>query len=219
MLPRLHRTTLVIDSVEHLVHQLSYALPESMISQMLISSDSYLRHAWGRYLFTGKRTAVFASLDAACYRLNDSSLTSLVVDMESLTTSRFAALEALRAHCLSKGGLRTYLLISHQDPPMCAFLRAAGPFELLSRHLPVHQLREALLAPRSPAKVPRFSSLEWQLITLLVQGHTLKNAARELKMPYHRAVYRISTLQQHLDVPTRQCLTHLLHRLTLDVNH
>lgn len=218
MLSWQHDTPLVIDSLEHLSQQLSYALPEGILSQMLISSDRFLGYAWSRHLFVGKRTATFTSLEAARYRLNDSSLTSLIVDMESLTTSRFAALEALRAHCLSKGGLRTYLLISHQDPPMSAFLRAAGPFELLVRDLPVHALRAALLAPPVPATSPRFSPTEWQLITLLAQGQTLKNAARALHLPYHRAVYRISTLSQHLGLPTRHALTQLLHRLTLDVN-
>lgn len=218
LLPWQHDTPQVIDSLEHLSQQLSYALPESLISQMLISSDRFLGYAWSRHLFIGKRTAVFASLDAARFRLNDSSLTSLIVDMESLTTSRFAALEALRAHCLSKGGLRTYLLISHQDPPMRAFLRASGPFEPLARNLPVRAFREALLAPPSRETVPRFSPTEWQLITLLAQGLTLKNAARALNQPYHRAVYRITTLLQRLDLPSRPSLTQLLHRLTLDVN-
>ena len=219
LLPWQHDTPLVIDSLEQLSLQLSDALPEGVISQMLISSDRFLGYAWNRHLFVGKRTATFASLEAARYRLNDVSLTSLIVDMESLTTSRFAALLALRAHCLSKGGLRTWLLISHQDPPMHAFLSAAGPFEPLARNLPVRLFREALLAPLSPKTVPRFSPTEWQLITLLAQGQTLKNAARQLNLPYHRAVYRISTLLDRLGLPTRQSLTQLLHRLTLDVNH
>jgi fimbrial protein FimY len=219
MLPWQHDTPLVIDSLEHLSLQLSDTLPEGIISQMLISSDRFLGYAWSRHLFVGKRTATFGSLEAASYRLNDRSLTSLIVDMESLTTSRFAALMALRAHCLSKGGLRTYLLISHQDPPMHAFLSAAGPFEPLARNLPVQLLREALLAPPLPKTVPCFSSTEWQLITLLAQGLTLKNAARQIRLPYHRAVYRISTLLQRLGLPGRQSLTQLLHRLTLDVNH
>lgn len=102
---------------------------------------------------------------------------------------------------------------------MHAFLSAAGPFEPLARNLSVQLFREALLAPLSPKTVPRFSPTEWQLITLLAQGQTLKNAARQLNLPYHRAVYRISTLLDRLGLPTRQSLTQLLHRLTLDVNH
>lgn len=219
MLPWRHDTSAIIDNLEHLSQELSYALPACIISQMLISTDHFLAYAWGRHLFVGKRTAVFASLDAARYRLNDRSLTSLIVDMESLTSSRFAALETLRAQCLSKGGLRTYLLVSHQDPPMCAFLRAAGPFELLGRKASVSQLREALLAPPSQNNSPRFSSTEWQLISRLAQGQTLKNVARELHLPYHRVVYRITTLSQHLGLPGRQSLKQLLHRLTLDANH
>lgn len=219
MLPWQHDSSAFVDNLEHLTQQLSYALPSCIISQMLISTDGFLAYAWGRHLFVGKRTAVFTSLDAACYRLNDRSLFSLIVDMESLTSSRFAALEALRAHCLSKGGLRTYLLVSYQDPPMSAFLRAAGPFELLGRHQSVSQLREALLAPPPQENSPRFSPTEWQLITLLAQGYRLKEAARQINMPYHRAVYRITTLLQRLGLPDRQSLTQLLHRLTLDVNH
>lgn len=219
MLPWRHDTPAIIDNLEHLSQELSYALPACIISQMLISTDHFLAYAWGRHLFVGKRTAVFVSLDDARYRLNDRILTSLIVDMESLTSSRFAALETLRAHCLSKGGLRTYLLVSHQDPPMCAFLRAAGPFELLGRKASVSRLREALLAPPPQDNSPRFSSTEWQLITLLAQGHRLKEAARLTNMPYHRAVYRITTLLPRLGLPDRQSLTQLLHRLTLDVNH
>jgi fimbrial protein FimY len=211
--------TLMIDSLEHLAHSLNDAVPEGMVSQILISADSFLRYAWSRHLFGGKRIAAFETLDAARYWLDDTHLTTLIVDMESQTTSRFMVLEALRAHCLSTGGLRTYLLISHQDPPMNAFLHAAGPFELLARNGSVPRLRAALLAPTLPDISPRFSAAEWQLITLLARGLTLKEAARQLNMPYHRAVYRISTLLQRLNLPTRQCLTHLLHRLTLDVNH
>lgn len=219
VLPYRHDVPQIIDGLEQLSQQLSYTLPESIISQMLISTDSFLAYAWSRHLFIGKRTAVFPSLDAARYRLGDSSLSSLIVDMESLASSRFAVLEALRGHCLAKDGLRTYLLVSHPDPPMCAFFCAAGPFELLKRNQPVRQLREALLAPPLPETPPRFSPTEWQLLTRLAQGHTLKETARQLGMPYHRAVYRVTTLLQRLGLSTRLHLTQLLHRLTLDVNH
>lgn len=208
----------MLDGLEHLSQQLSYALPECIISQIIISSDRFLGYAWSRYLFVGKRTAMFPSLDAARFRLEDRHISSLIVDMESLTTSRFAALEMLRSHCLSKDSLRTWLLVSHQDPPMKAFLAAAGPFEVLERNQSVQHFRDALLAPPSAETSDYFSPTEWQLLTLLAQGQTLINAARQLKMPYHRAVYRLGTLLQRCGLSSRQALMQLLHRLSLDVN-
>lgn len=219
VLPRRDDAPLAVEALLPLSPSLGYASPESPLNQLIVTSDTFLAWAWRRHLFVDKRTAAFVSLEAAHYRLNDSNLISLIVDMESLTTSRFVALETLRGCRMAKSGLRIFLLISQQDPPMSRFLRAAGPFELLVRTLPVQALREAVLMPRVPETVTRFTALEWQLIGRLAQGQTLKNVARELHLPYHRAVYRITTLSQHLGLPGRQSLMQLLHRLTLDVNH
>lgn len=209
----------VLDNLEHLSPPFGFSASQGTISQILISSDRFLSYAWRSHLFAGKFTAVFPSLDAARFRLEDPWLSSLIVDMESLTVSRFAALETLREKSLLKGDLRCWLLVSRQDPPMRAFLQASGGFELLARDQSLPQLREALLAPPLRQPLPRFSVTEWQLITLLAQGQTLKESARQLRMPYHRAVYRIMRLLQRLDLPSRQHLTQLLHLLMLDMNH
>ncbi|AHJ74902.1 hypothetical protein C813_09295 [Kosakonia sacchari SP1] len=210
----------VFDRLEYLTQQLSFALPECIINQILISTDCFLSYAWNRGLFSGKRNAVFSSLDLAHHRFAEPHLSHLIVDMESLLTSRFSALETLRQLALHNRKLHIYLLATKSDTPLFNFLRAAGPFRVLKRELPVTPFRQALLTPASPVDVSRkFPPVEWQMFTALAQGKTMKHIAHLLNLPYHRIVYRLNTRLRQLGLPDRQSLLHLLHRLTIDANH
>lgn len=220
VLPRWDDIPPVFDKLEHLTQQLRFALPECLISQVLISTDVFLGYAWSRYLFSGKRNAVFPSLGSAWHRLEHAQLTHLIVDMESLTTSRFAALETLRQLAPRHHGLHIYLLTTKNDTARFNFLHAAGPFHVLARNLPLPQFRQAMITPPEPHNAsPPFRPEEWQLISALACGKSLKCVARQFQLPYHRLVYRLNTCLMQLGLPDRQSFTHLLHRLTLDANH
>ncbi len=219
VLPRRDYTPPVFDKLEHLNQQLSFALPECIISQMLISTDCFLAYAWRRGLFSGKRSAVFPSLESALHRLEDPTLSRLIIDMESLTTSRFTALETVRRLAQYHPALHIYLLVGSSDPAMLNFLHASGPFHVLSRDLALEPFRQALLTPPEPHNTsPPLLQAEWPLICALAQGRNLKSAARHCNLPYHQLVYRLGRCLAQLGLPDRQSLIHLLHRLTIDAN-
>ncbi|WP_227121541.1 fimbria biosynthesis regulator FimY [Kosakonia oryzae] len=219
VLPNRERTPQVFDKLEHLSQQLNFTLPECVISQLLISTDGFLVYAWCRCLFSVKRSAVFPSLESALHRLEDRALSRLIVDMESLTTSRFSALETLRQLAQSHPDLHIYLLAAGHDPALLNFLRACGPFHILRRDLPIAPFRQALLTPPDPHNAsPPFQPAQWRLICTLAQGESLKCAARQLNLPYHRVAYRLARCLAQLGLPDRQSFLHLLHRLTLDAN-
>ena len=219
VLPYLGTTPPLFDTLEQLVQQLNFALPEYMISQTLISTDHFLSYAWSCCLFSGKRNAVFPSLEMAHQQLGEPHLSHLIVDMESLTTSRLHALETLRQPFLCNRGLHIYLLAAKSDQAQINFLRASGPFHVIARDLSVIPFRQALLIPpERNMHTPLFPSTEWKILSSLAQGLTMKRIARQLNLPYHRVVYRLNTQLKLLGLPDRQSLIHLLHRLTLNMN-
>lgn len=220
VLPYRGATPPLFDTLEQLVQQLNFALPEYMISQTLISTDHYLSYAWRSCLFSGKRNAVFPSLEMANHQLCEPYLSHLIVDMETLTTSRLEALETLRQPNLCNRGLHIYLLTSKDDPAQMSFLRAAGPFHVIARDLSVVPFRQALLVPPERSiHAPLFPATEWKILSSLARGLTMKRIARQLNLPYHRVVYRLNTQLKLLGLPDRQSLIHLLHRLTLNRHH
>ena len=150
VLPRRYDAPLAVEALLPLSPSLGYASPESPLNQLIVTSDTFLAWAWRRHLFVDKRTAAFLSLEAAHYRLNDSNLISLIVDMESLTTSRFVALETPPGSRMANSGPRILLLRSQQDPPITQLFRPAGPSQLLARTLPLQALLEAALIPPRP---------------------------------------------------------------------
>ncbi|WP_417642039.1 hypothetical protein [Enterobacter kobei] len=207
---------LFIDRLERLSLQLHDKRPQPSATQLLVSSDRYLAFAFCRMLPVGRPIVFFPSLALAEPRLDDHAMTTLMVDMASLTTSRFAATGTLRDLARRRADLNIYLLTSRHDPPVLQFFRAVGPFHLLERQQALASWHQALSVPPSltPA-VASFSAQEWQILTALAQGISLKDFSRQHRTPYHRIVYRVNRLIQRLQLPDRQSLILLLHRLTL----
>lgn len=90
-------TPQILDRLELLNQQLNYALPVGIISQAIITTDNYLGYSLSHYLFSGKRTAAFRSLDDMSLWIEKGSLRQLIVDMEALPISCIEALNQLRA--------------------------------------------------------------------------------------------------------------------------
>ncbi len=80
-------TPQIFDRLELLNQQLNYALPVGIISQAIITTDNYLGYSLSHYLFSGKRTAAFRSLDDISLWIEKGSLRQLIVDMETLPVS------------------------------------------------------------------------------------------------------------------------------------
>ncbi|EJG9193297.1 fimbria biosynthesis regulator FimY, partial [Salmonella enterica subsp. enterica serovar Newport] len=73
-------TPQIFDRLELLNQQLNYALPVGIISQAIITTDNYLGYSLSHYLFSGKRTAAFRSLDDISLWIEKGSLRQLIVD-------------------------------------------------------------------------------------------------------------------------------------------
>lgn len=95
-LPLSLSTPQIFDRLELLDQQLNYALPVGIISQAIITTDNYLGYSLSHYLFSGKRTAAFRSLDDISLWIEKGSLRQLIVDMEALPVSCIEALNQLR---------------------------------------------------------------------------------------------------------------------------
>lgn len=213
-------TQQVFDQVEYLEQRLNYTLPDSTFSQAIITTDYYLGYTLNRHLFSGKRTAVFHSLDTSSLRPEGSHLRQLVVDMEGLAISCYETLERLRLFIRERKDIQISLLVSGEDISLVHFMRMAGHFQILPRRQELTSLREALLSPPEDSLLPEtLSHTDWKIISALSQGATLKTIARLLNTPYHRIIYRINRLTSCLELPHRQSLLHLIHRLSVTSLH
>lgn len=125
-------TPQIFDRLELLNQQLNYALPVGIISQAIITTDNYLGYSLSHYLFSGKRTAAFRSLDDISLWIEKGSLRQLIVDMEALPVSCIEALNQLRALSWQQSDIQIYLLVSDKTPAITQFIRMAGRFFVLS---------------------------------------------------------------------------------------
>ncbi len=121
-------TPQIFDRLELLNQQLNYALPVGIISQAIITTDNYLGYSLSHYLFSGKRTAAFRSLDDISLWIEKGSLRQLIVDMEALPVSCIEALNQLRALSWQQSDIQIYLLVSDKTPAITQFIRMAGRF-------------------------------------------------------------------------------------------
>lgn len=208
-------TPQIFDCLELLNQQLNYALPVGIISQAIITTDSYLAYSLSRYLFSGKRTAAFRSLDDISLWIEEGSLRQLIVDMEALPISCVEALKQLRALSWQQSDIQIYLLVSDKTPAIAQFIRMAGRFFVLSRRQNLASLREALLSTAEPRLSESFSHTDWLMIETLAQGVSLKEIARQQSVPYHRVVYRLKQLITLLNLPHRQSFLRLMQQLNV----
>ncbi|NDO83650.1 fimbriae Y protein [Citrobacter sp. NCU1] len=213
-------TRQIFDQIEYLDQRLNYALPDSTFSHAIVTTDRYLGYTLSRYLFSGKRTAVFDTFDPAALGPEESQLQQLVIDMEGLAISRYETLERLRLFTRERNDIHIWFLVSGKDTSLIQFMRMAGNFQILSRHLDLSSLRNALLSPsESSLQSDAFSHTDWKIISALSQGASLKTIARLQNTPYHRVIYRINRLTAQLGLPHRQSLLHLIHRLSVTSLH
>ncbi|HCM1862594.1 TPA: fimbria biosynthesis regulator FimY [Salmonella enterica subsp. houtenae serovar 43:z4,z32:-] len=208
-------TPQIFDSLELLNQQLNYALPIGIISQEIITTDNYLGYSLSRYLFSGKRTAAFRSLDDISLWLEEGSLRQLIVDMEALPIPCIEALNQLRAFSRKRSDIQIYLLVSDKVPAIAQFIRMAGRFFVLSRRQNLASLRKTLLSGAGPLLSESFSRTDWLMIETLAQGASLKEIARQQSVPYHRVVYRLNQLITLLNLPHRQSFLRLLQQLNV----
>ncbi|ENO0456552.1 fimbria biosynthesis regulator FimY [Salmonella enterica] len=208
-------TPQIFDRLELLNQQLNYALPVGIISQAIITTDNYLGYSLSHYLFSGKRTAAFRSLDNISLWIEKGSLRQLIVDMETLPVSCIEALNQLRALSWQQSDIQIYLLVSDNPPAITQFVRMAGRFFVLSRRQNLASVREALLSAAEPRLSESFSRTDWLMIETLAQGASLKEIARQQSVPYHRVVYRLKQLITRLNLPHRQSFLRLIQQLNV----
>ncbi|ECG8606440.1 fimbria biosynthesis regulator FimY [Salmonella enterica subsp. salamae] len=208
-------TPQILDRLELLNQQLNYALPVGIISQAIITTDNYLGYSLSHYLFSGKRTAAFRSLDDMSLWIEKGSLRQLIVDMEALPISCIEALNQLRALSWQQSDIQIYLLVSDKTPAIPQFIRMAGRFFVLSRRQTLASVREALLSAAEPYLSESFSRTDWLMIETLAQGASLKEIARQQSVPYHRVVYRLKQLITLLNLPHRQSFLRLIQQLNV----
>ncbi|EAB4380198.1 fimbriae biosynthesis regulator FimY [Salmonella enterica] len=208
-------TPQIFDRLELLNQQLNYALPVGIISQAIVTTDNYLGYSLSHYLFSGKRTAAFRSLDDISLWIEKGSLRQLIVDMEMLPVSCIEALNQLRALSWQQSDIQIYLLVSDKTPAIAQFIRMAGRFFVLSRRQNLASVREALLSAAEPRLSESFSRTDWLMIETLAQGASLKEIARQQSVPYHRVVYRLKQLITLLNLPHRQSFLRLIQQLNV----
>ncbi|EKK4139618.1 fimbria biosynthesis regulator FimY [Salmonella enterica] len=208
-------TPLIFDRLELLDQQLNYALPVGIISQAIITTDNYLGYSLSHYLFSGKRTAAFRSLDDISLWIEKGSLRQLIVDMETLPVSCIEALNQLRALSWQQSDIQIYLLVSDKTAAITQFIRMAGRFFVLSRRQNLASVREALLSAAEPRLSESFSRTDWLMIETLAQGASLKEIARQQSVSYHRVVYRLKQLITLLNLPHRQSFLRLIQQLNV----
>ena len=187
---------------------------------MIITTDYYLAYTMNRYLFSGTRTAVFQHVESALTSLQDSEYYQLVVDMDGLPFSYFATLERLRLLVKQRNDIQIFLLLTHNDDSMSKFIAMTGPFYVLPRRQQLADLRHALLSPnQNNIHSERLSQADWEMVSLLLQGESLKKIAHSQNRPYHRIIYRLNQLITDLGLPHRQRFLHLIHRLDVTSHH
>lgn len=215
-----HLEPQVFDRLEYLTQRLNYALPDNTISQVIITTDNYLGYTLNRYLFSGKRTAVFSSLESPSRRLEETGIRQLIVDMAGLAVSCYETLERLRLLIRERSDIRVYLLVPDKDVSLTRFMQKAGKFYILQRRQNLSSLRNALLSPSTVQNTDgTFSHTDWKIISALSQGMSLKEIALLLNTPYHRVIYRLNQLITQLDLPHRHSLLYLIHRLSVTSLH
>ncbi|MDG5475151.1 fimbriae Y protein [Citrobacter freundii] len=213
-------TSQVFDRLEYLAQKLEHNLPDDTISQAIITTDYYLAYALSRHLFSGTRTAIFQSVESALLSIQESVISQFVIDIESLTTPYFDILECLRQLIKQRSDIQIFIMLPSRDDDLTTFISLSGPFYILSRNLHLPEIRIALLSP-----VPNYfhsrciNQLDWEMITLLLQGNSLKNIALLQAQPYHRIIYRLNQLITRLGLPNRQRFLHLIHRLSVTSLH
>ncbi|AEZ46116.1 Fimbriae Y protein [Salmonella enterica subsp. enterica serovar Typhi str. P-stx-12] len=190
-------------------------MPVGIISQAIITTDNYLGYSLSHYLFSGKRTAAFRSLDDISLWIEKGSLRQLIVDMETLPVSCIEALNQLHALSWQQSDIQIYLLVSDKTPAIAQFIRMAGRFFVLSRRQNLASVREALLSAAEPRLSESFSRTDWLMIETLAQGASLKEIARQQSVPYHRVVYRLKQLITLLNLPHRQSFLRLIQQLNV----
>ncbi|SUH38951.1 fimbriae Y protein [Salmonella enterica subsp. enterica] len=194
-------TPQIFDRLELLDQQLNYALPVGIISQAIITTDNYLGYSLSHYLFSGKRTAAFRSLDDISLWIEKGSLRQLIVDMEALPVS---VLRRLTSYACSVGNK--------------AISRFTCWYQIKPRYSSVYPYGWAFFCPVATTKsglstrslvislqtslIGSFSRTDWLMIETLAQGASLKEIARQQSVPYHRVVYRIKQLITLLNLPT-----------------
>ncbi|HHQ4053670.1 TPA: fimbria biosynthesis regulator FimY [Citrobacter freundii] len=213
-----HCTPQVFDRIEYLAQKLNYTLPGDTISKAIITADYYLAYTLNRYLFSGTRTAVFQTIDSAQNCLLDPGFRQLVVDMDGIVSSYFDTLECLRQLARQRNDIQIFLLLASENQSLRNFIAMAGPFYILSRRQHLPDLRHALLSPTF-IRAERISQADWEMVSLLLQGTSLKEIAHLQKQPYHRIIYRLNQLITHLGLPHRQRFLHLIHRLDVTSPH
>lgn len=176
-----HCAPQVFDRLEYLTQKLNYTLPGDTLSQVIITTDYYLAYTMNRYLFSGTRTAVFQHVESALTSLQDSEYYQLVVDMDGLPFSYFETLERLRLLVKQRNDIQIFLLLTHNDDSLSKFIAMTGPFYVLPRRQQLADLRHALLSPNlNNIHSERLSQADWEMVSLLLQGESLK------RLPIHR---------------------------------
>lgn len=208
-------TPQVFDRLELLNQQLNNALPVGIVSHAIITTDNYLGYSLSHFLFSGKRTAAFRSLDDISLWIEEGSLKQLIVDMEALPISCIEAINQLRALSWKRSDLQIYLLVSDKASAITQFIRMAGRFFVLSRRQNLASLRKTLLSVTSLLSSESFSRTDWLMIETLAQGASLKEIARQQSVPYHRVVYRLNQLIALLNLPHRQSFLRLIQQISV----
>ncbi|EPH3180024.1 fimbria biosynthesis regulator FimY [Citrobacter braakii] len=215
-----HCTSQVFDRIEYLAQKLEYTLPDGTISQAIITTDYYLAYALSRHLFSGTRTAIFQSVESTLLSMQEPVISQLVIDIESLTIPYFDILESLRQLIKKHNDIQIFIMLSSRDEDLTTFISLSGPFYILPRNLRLPEMRHALLSPvLNYIHSRRINQLDWELITLLLQGNSLKKIALLQEQPYHRIIYRLNQLITRLGLPSRQRFLHLIHRLNVTSPH
>lgn len=210
----------VFDRLEYLAQKLDYSIPDGTISQVIITADYYFSYTLNRYLFSGTRTAIFQTLESALSCLQESEISQLVVDMQGLFTSCFDTLACLRLLTKQRNNIQIFILLSRHDEDLSEFITMAGPFHVLTRRQRLPELRHALLsAELPPIHSGYISQADWEMVSLLLQGQSLKKVALIQAQPYHRVIYRLNQLITLLQLPNRQRFLHLIHRLNVTSPH
>ena len=215
-----HCAPQVFDRLEYLAQKINYTLPGDTVSQAIITTDYYLAFTLNRYLFSGTRTAVFQNFESALDSLQSPESSQLVIDMEGLPFSYFETLQQLRLLVKQRNDIQIFLLLNDNDESLGKFIAMTGPFYVLPRRQRLADIRHALLSPNlNNIHSSRLNLADWEMVSLLLQGESLKKIAQLQNRPYHRIIYRLNQLITYLGLPHRQRFLHLIHRLNATSHH
>lgn len=208
------------DRIEYLAQKLDYTLPDDTISQAIITTDNYLGYTLNRYLFSGTHTAIFQTIESALPLLKASEVSQLVVDMDGASSSYFDVLEYLRRLVKEQSNIQIFILLPRRHEALRHFIAMAGPFDILPRRQRLPEMRHALLSmEQDHIHSGYINQADWAMISLLLQGKSLKKIALLQAQPYHRIIYRLNQLITRLGLPHRQHFLHLIHLLSVTSPH